>query len=150
MNGKLDPYLPNDGVYLREISELEECEVITITDKEHVAQTVPPWAEINLRLGRANGQARNTYLRRSDGELIIECLREILHPDSQGVLVSLWAELDEAFVELKETNPLTRGKWENLKGKCLGLATGIAYIVNPYAPDVDAVRAEAVERWETA
>lgn len=35
-----------------------------------------------------------------------------------------------------------------LKGICLGLATAISIIYNPYAPDVDAVRAECAERYD--
>lgn len=34
------------------------------------------------------------------------------------------------------------------RGKALGLAEAISIIVNPYAPDVDAVRAEAASRYE--
>lgn len=143
----VNPYLPNDSAYLREISELEECEVVPITDADHVAQIVPPWAEINLHLKReSRGQERNIFLRRSDGELIIECLREVLHPDSQGLLEKLWAEMDGQFEKLKaigKTDPALAAQ----QGHCLGLAKAIAMVINPYDPDVDAVRAECVERW---
>lgn len=146
---KIDPYLPSDGVYLREISELEECEVIPVTDADHIAQSVPPWAEIVLKLKReARGQERNIVLRRSDAELIIECFREVLHPDSQGLLDKLWCKLDEAFANLK-----TLGQGPELKkaqAYCLGLAEAVALIINPYAPDLDAVRAECVARFNGA
>lgn len=35
------------------------------------------------------------------------------------------------------------------RGTCLGMAEVIAIFENPYNPNVDAVREEAVRRWET-
>jgi hypothetical protein len=145
--GSFDP--PYDAVLLREIAELEECEVITVTDVDHVSQQVPPWAEIILKLNRAGGQTRKIMLRRTDGELIIECLREVLHPDSQGVLSGLWDELDAQFGKLKEI-PKSHEDYPAQSGHCLGLAKAIARVVNPYDPDLDAVRAKALERWYEA
>ena len=146
----VDKFLPSDAVYLREMSELDECEVITVTDADHVAQAVPPWAEIVLKLSRTSvGQNRNIVLRRSDGELIIECLREVLHPDSQGLLVKLWDELDAQFGKLKELDK-THPAFGAQRGHCLGLAKAVALVINPFDPDVDAVRSECVDRFKGA
>jgi hypothetical protein len=36
-----------------------------------------------------------------------------------------------------------------LREKASGIALAIAIFTNPYSPNVDAIRAEAVDRWET-
>lgn len=36
------------------------------------------------------------------------------------------------------------------RGKCHGAACQLAFVLNPYAPDVAAVKAEALERWQNA
>jgi hypothetical protein len=72
-------------------------------------------------------------------------------PDCAGksLLEMLWDQLMGCYVELMEVD------WENpvdddirLQGHTLGLAEAISIIVNSYAPNVDAVRAEAAERYE--
>ena len=67
----------------------------------------------------------------------------------KSLLELLWDQLMGCYRELMDVD------WENpvdddirLQGETLGLARAIAIIVNPYAPDVDAVRAEAAERYE--
>lgn len=37
---------------------------------------------------------------------------------------------------------------EQERHEATGLATALAIFTNPYSPDVDAIRAEAMERWE--
>ena len=37
-----------------------------------------------------------------------------------------------------------------LRGVCQGVTACIALVINPYAPNLDAVRADAVTRWEKA
>lgn len=37
------------------------------------------------------------------------------------------------------------GEW---RGQAQGVAYALAVLTNPYAPDVDKIRAEAMERWE--
>lgn len=72
-----------------------------------------------------------------------------------SILEHLWQELDTVVLgiaQLEEAHPLqgrSAGDWvaiSSLKGEALGLARAIAIMRNPYAPDVDAVRAEAMER----
>jgi hypothetical protein len=71
----------------------------------------------------------------------------------KSIMEMLWERLDEIYVMLM--GPL-RGysDGDRMKsrtiGEALGIATAIAIIMNPYAPNVDAVRAEARSRWEAS
>lgn len=80
------------------------------------------------------------------------------------LLQLLWDQLMEAYgdimnwrpaygvdpdkVDDEALHPEDVGDRERYKGVALGLAQAIAFITNPYAPNVDAVREEAVRRWE--
>lgn len=80
----------------------------------------------------------------------------------KSILDLIWDQLMEVYQDLMEWRPVAvdpdhpdwmhqedaedRGK---LKGQALGFATAIAIITNPYAPDLDAVRAEAGRRYTT-
>ena len=67
-----------------------------------------------------------------------------------SILELLWRELDDQMGKLialmdqgwGESDPVRRGQ----SGHCLGLAKAIAILTNPYDPDVNAIRAEAVRR----
>lgn len=72
----------------------------------------------------------------------------------QALLEEGWKELD-TIVELimsegedpgmSVDGALRRGE---LRGQCQGIAYMLAVLVNPYAPDVEAIREEAMRRWE--
>lgn len=59
----------------------------------------------------------------------------------------VWEELDVVMERLMSGNQAEDGRDA---GRAEGLAFALAIFQNPYLPSVDAVRAEAVERWETA
>lgn len=65
------------------------------------------------------------------------------------VLDLLWERLD-AFVDELMAPAHEGGELERAerKGHAYGMAEAIALVNNPYHPDVDAVRGEAMERWE--
>jgi hypothetical protein len=85
-----------------------------------------------------------------------------------SVLDLLWQKLDEVVDALDEGEPEkwadehVRGKdpqdhsgvasewmeWGELRGRAQGLAQAIALLMNPYAPDVDAVRDQAMDRFD--
>lgn len=90
-----------------------------------------------------------------------------------SLLERLWEELDaimgrlmadgppepkpEAIINhgLDRPDPLaewadTYRAWGEERGQAQGVAFAIALITNPYAPDLPAVKAEAVERWQDA
>lgn len=72
----------------------------------------------------------------------------------KSILDLIWDELMEVYGEvLEDSKRIQNGHdphegHEERRGQCVGLATAIAILVNPYAPNVDAVRTEARERWE--
>lgn len=84
----------------------------------------------------------------------------------QALLEELWRELD-TIVELimSEGEPYFPGAertrteswkqqaeaWQQYgewRGQAQGLAYALAVLTNPYQPDVDAIRKEAMQRWE--
>lgn len=81
----------------------------------------------------------------------------------KSILDLIWDELMDTYAYIKEWTPIVtdpdRPGWMhqdeaerigNLRGEALGLATAIAIMTNPYAPNVDAVRKEAARRWTDA
>lgn len=79
-----------------------------------------------------------------------------------SVLDLLWLKLDDVVDALDEGEPVEyretqAGKkaldvvrqWGELRGQAQGLAQAIAVLLNPYAPDVDAVRDQAMDRFDT-
>lgn len=67
----------------------------------------------------------------------------------KSVLDLLWERLD-AFVDELMAPAHEGGELElaERKGHAYGMAEAIALVTNPYHPDIDAVRGEAMERWE--
>lgn len=57
----------------------------------------------------------------------------------------LWEGLDEVVSRLKADG---EGAEPSDKGEAFGRASCIAIMTNPYNPDIDAVRAEAMRRYE--
>ena len=63
----------------------------------------------------------------------------------RNLLEIMWELIDEATNRLL-TPSIDTGDKDI--GYALGLATMFATFINPYIPDIDAVRLEAMERWE--
>jgi hypothetical protein len=61
----------------------------------------------------------------------------------KSILEMLWEELDAIVERL-----MAGGNDEDDKGKAQGVAWAIALVQNPYLPDIEHVRAEAMDRWE--
>lgn len=74
-----------------------------------------------------------------------------------SLLESLWDELDaimgrlmaDGVPELHDPPEDWQAHGEE-RGRAQGIAYAIAKITSPYAPDVPAIKAEAVERWQAA
>lgn len=142
---------------LAEIASLDEVSAWVPTGKDHDSGITPQWAELVLEVKRdvdsdtAPDFPLNTSmpLRRHDGELIIQCLYEVLHPHAGGsIRQMIWAELDDVVDRIQKRVAKGKEPMKADKGMALGLATAIAIMTNPYAYDVDAIREEAMERWE--
>lgn len=68
----------------------------------------------------------------------------------KSLLDLLWEHLDQFMDDLMA--PAHEGgdlEQAELKGRAYGMAHAIALVTNPYHPDLDTVRADAVERWES-
>lgn len=87
-------------------------------------------------------------LKRAVARLVkVNGLRPI-RPASQvcqgkSILEMLWDELETIVERL-----MAGAEAEDDKGRALGTAYAIAVIENPYLPDIERVRKEAMRRWE--
>lgn len=57
----------------------------------------------------------------------------------------MWELIDQAMDVLLDPE---QNSGDKEIGYALGLATMLATFINPYIPDTDAIRAEAMKRWE--
>lgn len=142
----------NDADLLIELASIDEIEAHIPTNREHVQEAVPSWCDLVLKV-RRHGEWPITLaapLRRHDGELISQVLKDVLHPKhNAGAEAGMWHELDAVVDRIQAR--VERGKEPKKRdlGQALGLATAIALVNNPVEPDVDDVRATAMERWES-
>lgn len=122
------------------------------TDAHHVREQVPPWCEVILdverkptkveaKQGKTNHLDR-LHLTRNASEAIAGALHEAMHPHTgKSLLEGLWLELDNVVRRLlaKEAEP-------DDKGYAKGLTWAIAHFINPYQPDYDGIRQQALRR----
>lgn len=82
----------------------------------------------------------------------------------QALFEELWKELDTIVDHImSEGHPTGRNTWNpdsiesmqrqfqeygEWRGQAQGVAYALAVLTNPYDPNVDKIRAEAMERWE--
>lgn len=132
---------------LRQLSTMDECEAYSIVDGDH-HNGAPGWAELALEIVR-EGKGLLHYFRRHDAELVVEVLFKVLHPNAgKSINGEIWRELDETMVVLMEG--ADDAEKIRSQGKALGLATALARISNPYAPNVDEIRKLARERYDAS
>jgi hypothetical protein len=87
------------------------------------------------------------------GKSLLEMLWDQLMEAYADLMTMAWQRQeyadhpDDHAIDLEEFQQFVEDHGK-AKGACLGLATAIAIITNPYAPDVDAVRAEVAQRHE--
>jgi hypothetical protein len=78
---------------------------------------------------------------------LIDVLHQTLHPHyGRSIIECIWEELDIVMDRLMSGEPEPDGRDP---GRAEGLAMALALFTNTYAPDLDAVRERAVERWES-
>lgn len=109
--------------------------------------SVPQWCDLVVTVERgSNLNARHQLnLTRAAGEAIIDAIHEVIHPWSgRGMAEVAWRELDFIMARLMDGEAA-----DDDKGRAQGLAYGLACMMNPFTPDVDEVRAEAMERYES-
>lgn len=119
------------------------------TGQEHTREEVPQWCDFVLEVSDPDDpdEPWTLTLTRAAGELIISASWEALHPNAGGNLRDrLWEDLD-ALMDVVMDDPRDL----ETKGKAAGIARAIALMMNPYDEDaLDAIREEAIERWESS
>lgn len=79
-------------------------------------------------------------------------------PAGPSIIEKIWAELDAQTDKMMEIRtavalagfgeePFSDAEIHGQKGHCLGLAKALSIILNPYDPDVNEVRREAMRRY---
>jgi hypothetical protein len=135
---------------LLELASVDEVEAYIPTSTEHDLGITPTWCEVVLKIRRAGDWPvrADLPLRRHDAELIVQCLHEVLHPARSSVAgEQMWDQLDACVDRIQRR--VNKGKEPMRKdvGEAFGLASAIAAVNNPMEPDIDDVRATAMQRW---
>lgn len=131
---------------LTQLAQLDEVEAFTTTDGDIREDYVPEWCELVLQLKGERG-TQQIPLARHDGELIIEVLFSVLHPQDNfsHPVQRLWRELDDVMDFLMVEDPEPEDK-----ARAKALAEAITMLQCPYSEELDLtlVKQEAVSRWE--
>lgn len=132
-----------------QLGTIDSIDCVPLTDADHVAGGIPKWAEIRLDIERDNKMLVH-YFTRHDGEAVSLAVLKAMHPNAgKSISLHLWNAIDECMVNLMQGVVSGEEKAKE-QGLALGLATALALIYNPNAPDVDAVRREAQARYDAA
>ena len=147
--------LPDDAELLAELATLDEAGARIPTSREVDAGQVPPWCELVLHVrrdGRIEDRPIHTgdmYLRRHDGELIIEVLDQVLRPNhSMSYTDQIWSALDDAVERIQRRVAKGKAPRPDDVGEARGLAIALAAMTNPREPNVDEVREVAMTRFD--
>lgn len=107
--------------------------------------------DLSCRVTNDRMKLMTTHRPDCAGKSLLELLWDQLMETMQELMEQMaqWVEYQEEndpmhFCEERENRVTTL--WA-VRGNAKGLAQAIAFIINPYAPDLDAVRAEAAERY---
>lgn len=121
--------------------------VVASTDADG---TIAPVSELNAKLVRV---ALARHVHPADLDRAVKRVTKVnglrpIRPASQvcagkSILDMLWNELDSIVERL-----MADADAEQDKGMAVGVAYAIAVIENPYLPDIERVRSEAMVRWE--
>lgn len=151
--------MQGDEELLIELATLDEVEAYVPTAKDQDAGLTPPWTEVVLKVTRTDDGSLNPPwplnvrmpLRRHDGELIIEVLDQVLHPNRGGGAASqMWEQMDMIVERIQRRVERQKSPRKDDVAKAKVLAWCIAVTANPAEPDVDWVREQAMERYEEA
>lgn len=141
---------------LAELASLDEVSAWVPTAANHAAGITPQWCELVLEITRTSDDdlapawpiKQRLPLRRHDGELIIQVLHDVLHPEYPTQAGdAIWAELDAVVERIQRVVNKGKSPSKSLVGQALGLATALAIIERPLEPDVDDIRAVAMTRY---
>jgi hypothetical protein len=140
---------PTTAELLVELGTFDEVEVTAITDAEHRAW--PKWTEVVLLMRRNDVRWPLNYkipMTRHDGELIIEILHTVLHPQAGGSIVDkLWSDLDDVIERIMRRVNKGRDPLKADMGEARGLTRAIAMMTNPYEPNEEVTKGIAMDRY---
>jgi hypothetical protein len=104
-----------------------------------------PWCDLILDVEQEGSGKRRMELTRAAGEAIIDAIHETIHPwAGKSSADTAWRELDFIMARLMDGEAADEDR-----GRAQGLAYGLACMMNPFAPDVDLIREQALERYES-
>lgn len=142
-----------DYELLLPLATLDEVSVSALGSMDGDLGYAPHWAELLMEITRTDDGTltpavpmhNKMLLRRHDGELIIEALSEVLHPNRVDPQEELWEDLDHVVMRIQRR--VERDKSPRLKdvGQALGLATALSYLTGR---DLDDIREMAMQRYE--
>ncbi len=105
---------------------------------------VPQWCDLTLDVTNLSSNATvRLHLTRPAGEAIIDAMHAKLHPWQAGSIIGLLqSQLDEVVARLMSGSPEPGDK-----DMARGMARCIAIMLNPYNPNWEQVRDDAVARY---
>jgi hypothetical protein len=115
-----------------------------IPDEVESRRGVADWCDLIITVEPEDGARHQIQMTRTAGELLIRTVGEVLHPwAGKSIIEHIWDELDDVMDGLMDGSDAG----DAARGSALGLASALATMYNPIAPNVDAVREQAVDRW---
>lgn len=88
----------------------------------------------------------------SKGRTLIEMLFDDLWSELDTIVDHLMSEGEPSTTEgaygAELGNPEDWKEWGEWRGQAQGITFALARLKNPYKPDIEAIRAEAMQRWE--
>jgi hypothetical protein len=139
------------------LATLDSVEALIPTSGDVDTGMVPGWCELRLMVKRLRSDdtggdwplSIDVPLRRHDGEMLIEVLWQVLHPDTPtSASEQLWDGLDGVVERIQARVEAGEEPVAADVVTASTLAKAIAIVNRPYDPDVDEVRAVAMTRWE--
>lgn len=141
---------------LAELATLDEVSAWIPSVADHDQGITPPWCELVLEINREpSDEAGGDFpldarlpLRRHDGELIMEVMHDVLHPNIESTVNMIWSELDDVVDRIQARVAKGKDPFKMDVGMARGLTLALAIMARPHAYDVDAIKDAAMERWE--
>lgn len=84
-----------------------------------------------------------------NGRTIVQALLEEGWKELETIVELIMSEDEPTVTNVHHKNKMDALKqYYELRGQAQGVAYMIAVLTNPYQPDIEAIRAEAMQRWE--
>lgn len=149
-----------DAELLSSLATLDDVTAYIPTAHDHLHGIYPQWCELSLQMRRQPEKGSDgpgvvgveLYLRRHDGELIMEVLDEVLHPNRGGGSADqMWSDLDDCMNRIMHRVNKDKSPHDEDRGEAVGVTKALARLVLPHENFEDAqaaIRDIAVERYQ--